>query len=258
MAEFINIPYAEWKSLVNSNGWTTYYRNTPETETTIVYSGTADKIIKGLAKNISSDKSQDGSTITDWTDWDTNFSGSAVAVSNDEELLLKILQATFPSLEVDPSIANLSVNISGEQIEGKSLRYEKQGNVDLPKSSEAFATVYEITTQSVFYKILFQLDSDNIYIQVEVDGQDIFPAGNGLKFEDLESLCLGTSGNNYYGGGGGGGELFGLYQYDSNKWIWEPPRPIYVQSSLKVKMKASNSSTSKDCLNSIAIRRGLG
>jgi len=144
-------------------------------------------------------------------------------------------------------------------VPGVDMRYEKQGNVDLPPVTGSHITVYEITEESIFHKIVFQLDSDNIYIQVEIDGQDIFPAGNGILFEDLESLCLGGSGGGYGGnyGAGGRGDAFGLYQYDSNKWIWEPPQPLYIAGSMKIKMKASTSSTSTDYLKGIAIRRSL-
>lgn len=259
MAESINIPYADWKQLVNDNSWTVYHKVVPDPETRLIYSGTHEKIIKSLAKNISADKSEDGNPVTDYTDWNTNFSGSSTEVHNDEELLLKILQAAFPDLEAerDPVTGALTVNISGEQIKGKEIRYEQQGNVDLPAVGSSHATVYEIAEVSVFYKFCFQVNSDNIYIQVEIDSQNIFPSGNGFKLEDLESLGLGSTGGGYYGGGGVRGEMFGFYQYDSNKWIWEPPRPLRVESNMKIKMKASTSSTSKDCLKSIAIRRTL-
>lgn len=169
-----------------------------------------------------------------------------------------------PTVQLDgPITATISgtptVTVSGFVASGRDMRYEKQGNVSLPKVSKPHATVYEITEESVFYKIVFQLDSDNIYIQVEIDGQDIFPASNGLLFGDLEDLCLGASGEGgyYYSNNSEGGNAFGLYQYGSNKWIWEPPVPLHVVGNMKVKMKASNNSKSKDYLKGFAIRRSL-
>lgn len=177
---------------------------------------------------------------SDKSDWETNYlptANSAVSLRDPES------GATVVSVEPVP---------------GSELRYESQGNTDLPKSSQTAATVYEIIEESIFYKIVFQLDSDNIYMQVEIDGQNIFPGNDGVEFEDLENLNLGSTGGGYYSSGSHGSKHpFGLYQYDSNKWVWEPPVPLHIMGSMKIKMKATNSSTSKDYLKGIAIRRSL-
>lgn len=197
-------------------------------------------IYKGsVPEAITSEYTQEQNDL-DKTDWEENHKPIANSPVNPR----------------DPETGATSVNV--EPVPGFELRYETQGNTSLPKSSQSAATVYQISEESIFYQIVFQLDSDNIYMQVEIDGQNIFSGNDGIKFEDLEDLSLGTTGGGYYSQGSAGLEHpFGLYQYDSNKWLWKPPIPLHIDSDMKIKMKATNSSTSKDYLKGIAIRRSL-
>lgn len=168
---------------------------------------------------------------------------------------------------LDPSTTRLAVssetliaggNLGKGSVPGKDMRYElTKTKIDLNANAGAFKDVYTISENSIFYKYIFQVNSDNIMFQVEIDSQVIFPAG-GILLEDLEDLCLGGTGGyaEEYGGGGRGDE-FGLYQYDSNKWMWVPPDCLLVASSLKVQMKSSDSYTSRDFLKGLAVRRTL-
>lgn len=142
----------------------------------------------------------------------------------------------------------------GASVPGAGMRYEHLPHFDIPKNSDGFGTAFEIDEASVFYKVLFAVDSDNIHVQVEIDGQDIFPTPDGILLEDLEDWGLKGNGN-----GNGNphrfGEWFGFYEISSNVWVWRPPEPLYVSGSWKLKMKASDSSTNKDLESGLLIRR---
>lgn len=246
----LNLQYSVWKSISQAGNLSTAYQTTIRPNRVHVWSGNNTDLFRAV---VDSD---------DYADWYSAFHGNAIQVNNADEAAAKLIEAASGGAVNNDN--QVTVNIDSSDVDGsvygKDMRYEQQGNVDLPRSNQTPATVYEITEESVFYKILFQLDSDNIYMQVEIDGNDIFPAPHGILFEDLEDLCVGsTVGGGYYGGGStpNGSNFFGLFQYDSNKWIWEPPRPLYIASNMKIKMKADNSSTSKDYLKGIAIRRTL-
>lgn len=137
-------------------------------------------------------------------------------------------------------------------IEGKGVRYEPTSTkIDLPKHDEDFAIVYEIDSASVFYRYAFCVNSDNIMVAVEIDGQNLFDVG-GIKLEDLEDMDFGKTGGNC--GQGESGQQFGFYQYRPNKWIWEPPYPLKIDGNMKIKMRASDNKSSRDFNRGIAIR----
>lgn len=175
----------------------------------------------------------------DKADWEANYQPTANA----------------PLSERDPVTGTISLAIA-DHVDGEKLRYDQHGNVDLPKESDPHTIVYEITQPGVFYCYQFQIDTDNAWIQFEINGQDLVNGqnANGLKLEDLEDQSFGSTNGSYGSYGQGAGEAIGLYQYDPNKWIWKPPKPLRV-TSLKVKMKASKNSTSKDILWGLGVRR---
>ena len=199
----INVPYSVWKTIQSTNSWSYWYRNTADAENTVIYTGSGDQLFKALAKNVAAENTADDVAVTDWTDWNANLlSGAAGTVEHDEDAALKALEAAPGGLEppTDPVTGAPVFNISSQQastVPGKDMRYEHQSSkIDLARSDESHTTVYEVTSASVFYKYAFQVNSDNIYFQVEIDGQDLF-GGDGVSLEDLEDLGLGGASGNY-------------------------------------------------------------
>lgn len=191
---------------------------------------------------------------------------------NDAQLVKSVLTARnstdghYYNLEVDDN-NNLKTTTSitfGGSSSGSgsvsSLKYERMDEHDLPKESQGFDVVHTITGPAVFYKMLFEVDSDHIYIQVTIDGDDVFPAGDGFKLEELEDMQLGTGGNSgYYSYGGSGNSTgnFDIFQYAPNRWVWGPPDPLHIDTSLQVKMKSSNNNKHRDLESGIIVWRAL-
>lgn len=237
MTAVIEINYPKWKTIADDTALPIRHVD-QRGEGFYVFTGKEGRVFKSYAANGANK-----------TDFDSNYLGRSQLETLSEDAILDVSSAP---LSVQVIATEASAEVDGI-IAGQSLRYEKESTkVDLPNSSNTAATVYEITEASVFYKYAFQVNSDNIFVQVEIDGQDIFP-GDGIDLEDLEDLDLGYQGGSY--GGQVGGTGFGFYQHASNKWCWEPPAPLRVNSNMKVKMKANSSSTKRDFNFGLAVRR---
>jgi len=142
----------------------------------------------------------------------------------------------------------------------ENLKYERLDDHDLPKYSSGFDVVHTINGPAIFYKLLFEVDSDHIYIQVTIDGTDVFPTGDGFDLEELEDMQLGTGGNSgyySYGSSGNSTSNFDIFQYAPNRWMWVPPDPLCIDTSLQVKMKSTDNSTSRDIQSGIIVWRAL-
>lgn len=189
--------------------------------------------------------------------------GVDITATNRFPVDAKLKDSNNNDIDINNPLAVSSTVLPADQgcgsLPGSEMRYDKVDKVDLARNDQSFTTVYEITEESVFYRALFDVNSDNIRLQIEIDGQDIFPGSDGFTFEELETLGLGGTAGTYNSqyGGGGKGEGFGLYQYDSNRWIWQPPCPLYVGTNMKIKMKASTNTSSRDAEKTLVIRRSL-
>lgn len=143
----------------------------------------------------------------------------------------------------------------------ENLKYERLDDHDLPKYSSGFDVVHTINGPAIFYKLLFEVDSDHIYVQITIDGTDVFPTGNGFKLEELEDMQLGSGGGSsgYYGSSNSNVPVhnFDIFQYASNRWIWVPPDPLCIGTSLQIKMKSSDSGTNRDLESGIVVWRAL-
>ena len=238
----VSLTYSEWKTQVQLLALQPYHIVNNQADSVRAIAGTPTNQIQAAATN---------EFGTDYDDWSTTFSGTSILVESVEEAILAIEIADTG----EASPLNTLVRTVQTDIAGKNFRYDTIGKSDLARSNEAYTTVYEITEKSVFHKMVFQLNSDNIDFQVEIDGQDIFTTPIG--FEDLESMSLGSTSGGSYTAPSVQGEEFGLFQYSSNKWIWEPPFPFSVDTNMKVKMRANSTSNKRDFTRGYAIRRVL-
>ena len=236
----VSLTYADWKAQVNSLSLQPYHIVNNQAVSVRAIAGTPTNQIQAAATN---------EFGTDYDDWNTNFSGTSIEVDSVEEAILQIeIADTGQASPLNTLVRTVQADASG-----KNLRYDTLGKLDLARSTEDYTTVYEITERSIFCKMVFQLNSDNIDFQVEVDGQDIFTTP--ITFEDLESLSLGSTSGGSYTAPSVQGQEFGIFQYASNKWIWQPPSCFLVESNLKIKMRSSNNSSSRDFTRGYVIRR---
>lgn len=248
----LRLEYSVWKAMCQAGALATTHKPTGKANRVTVWAGNATDILWGTVDP------------DDYADWASSFPAS-ILVTNADEAYAKLIEAASGGAisnnnEIVVNIANTGADTEG-CIPGDKVRYDfDTTKIDLNNKNEAYSTVYEITEASVFYKIAFQLNSDNICMQVEVDGEDIFPSG-GLCFEDMQDLCFGSggggSGSGSGSGGGTGTNPIGLFEYDANKWVWQPPKPMCVATNMKIKMRASTSSNSTDYKKGLAVRRSL-
>lgn len=77
----LDISYSVWKQLVQNNSWATYYQQAGSTRS-IVWAGTRDRVYRSQA---------DGS---EYTDWQTTFSGTATEVVKEDDAVALIVGLT--------------------------------------------------------------------------------------------------------------------------------------------------------------------
>ena len=76
----IEVPYASWKSLVQSGGLATYYTPSDGTNRNFVWAGTIEYFISSFVED------------ADYTDWNTTFGGSATQTGTQDEARVKIIE----------------------------------------------------------------------------------------------------------------------------------------------------------------------
>ena len=238
----LKLSYEKWKALTQSGSLACAHRVTGRTNRLHVWSGNQVTIFSAIVD------------ADDYSDWATNFQSVSILVDRDAEASAKLIEAAGGGQvqntnEVSVTVAPSDVDGS---VPGMNIRYETAGSVRLNEYTKDWLSVYEITEPSIFYKMVFHLDSDNICMRVIVDGSDLFTS-DGIVFENLEDLYLSTSKGSY--GSGASGVEFGLYQYNNNAWLWIPPVPLKVGSSLVIQMRASDNNSKRDFNRGIAIRR---
>jgi len=158
-------------------------------------------------------------------------------------------------LHVDAEVSAIQVAAGSGAVQGSRMRYERlASNQALPASTGTFVDVFTITEKSVFYKALVAVNSDHILLQVNIDGVDILPSA-GIELELLEDFGMGKHGSGY--GGHFHGCPFDLIQCGKNVWLFVPCDPLLVDTLLKLRMKASDSHTSRMLNEGLAVRRSL-
>lgn len=137
-------------------------------------------------------------------------------------------------------------------VRGDLMRHERIPQQNLPRYNQSPLDVYEISEEGVIYKVLFAVNSDCIYVQIEVDGQDIFPGSNGFllsEFRGLEAIGVSSKSPTRTH------ISAELVELKRRTWVWIPPEPLHLSSSLKMKMKSSNNSSNRYIVGGIATRR---
>ena len=141
----------------------------------------------------------------------------------------------------DATISNLTASIGNI---GYKVRYDKWPNVT-NNLDNTYEDVYVATTGSNGYPIafldaIFQLNSDNIDMRVYVDGD----LCGEFDFEELKDDFKLSSNGDSSSGGGGAGPRFGIVEYSSNRWHFQPLIPITAKAEFKIQMR-SQSGTKK-------------
>lgn len=151
-------------------------------------------------------------------------------------------------IAVESLVAGNAPNAGRGSVTG--MKYEQfgelRGGSPVALTQDEWVDVYTITEESVFYEVIFDIESLKAAFQIEVDGSVLFNL-DGIDLEEAKGdLALDNN---------KGDHEFSLVHYDSNKYTFQPPDPIYVASSLKVQIKAEESG--KELFRGVATRRAL-
>jgi len=158
--------------------------------------------------------------------------GSVIADENGIDLANVVNDSGTGRLAVDAKLTGLGtvvINVGGNPCSEKWTSLP----ANIPGT---FVDIYTKTGSAIFYQAIWQLNTDKMQVQVEVDGV--------TKYDfDLEELKkdfkLKQDGHD-----SGGWEVFPIWRYESKRWAFKPPVPTKFSASFKIKFK-SNSGTKK-------------
>jgi hypothetical protein len=109
-----------------------------------------------------------------------------------------------------------------------------------PNTPNEITNTYEVIWQTPtlnfkadFYECIFQINHDQIWIKVEVDGQIVMD----LYLDDLhDNYKLRSVGEDE----AGATNSFSIQEYSSKRWRFKPPVPLTIDTSMKIYMRSQS------------------
>ena len=110
--------------------------------------------------------------------------------------------------------------------------------IDLPRSTEAYATIYNYNGSGKFHSFSMDFNSDNVMVKLTIDGNQIFEID--CKYIEDMSPSVGET--------GGIRAFFGWLGWESSKNVinFYPRYSIKFLSNIKIEAKANSNTTTRD------------
>ena len=103
---------------------------------------------------------------------------------------------------------------------------------DLTVTEEVVWKTSTLDFRAEFYELIFQVNSNEVSMKIEIDGDVVMPY---FSLEALRETYRLRNGNLL---------KFSIMEYDSKRWAFIPPKPLKIDTSMKIYMKA-NAGTNK-------------